>query len=203
MQRFNIDDLKKRLRSVFRDDHKIQWSDSLMDEIIFEAQREYSLYSGELLGTADIVSQENSVINCPDDFIKIVRVVDKFGRDFPVVSYKRLASEYGDFRKVPGDERALCLVFDFDSHGRYRIFPKIKPGKYVGKMYYQRLPKENTSEIKNIDAVEAFALYMMFLFTGKDQAQAYYDRFMKLVNKDIASPYRAGNSFSVRSGRFY
>lgn len=203
MQRLHdIEDLKMRLRRTFRDDYNIQWSDSLLDEIIDEAQREYALYSGTLHGTMQIVAGKSAVLDCPDDFIRVVRVFGTDGKDLPIVSYRELARRYGDFRKKTADN-IKCLVFDFDGHKKFRIFPQLPEGRSVGIMHYERLPGNGVLEVENIDAVEAYALYMMFLMTGKDLAGVWYEKFITLVNKDISAFNIAGNSQAIRSGRFF
>jgi hypothetical protein len=199
---YNIEYLKNRLRRTFRDDYNIQWSDALLDEIIFEAQREYALYSGCLLGKTNIVSQNNPVLDCPDGFIKIVQAFDNDGKVLPVVSFRRLAADYGDFRKQTGN-KAKCLVFDFDDHKKFRIFPQIPAGIKIGVMHYQRLPESVNIEVKNFDAVEAYSLYMMFLMVGKDIATVWYEKFIELVNKDNSAFYNPGVSRSVKSGRYF
>ena len=199
---YSIEDLKSRLCRVFRDDHRIQWSDALLDEIIFEAQREYALYSGCLQGTFDIVSSGGPVMACPEDFIKVVRVTGSDGKELPIVSYRELAARYGDFRKITGS-KAKYIVFDFDGHKRFRIFPTLPQGAFAGTVHYERLPQNNVLEVKNIEAVEAYALYMMFLMTGKDLAAVWYKKFMELVLNDTSSFHKVGITDRLRSGRYY
>lgn len=199
---YNIEYLKNRLRLAFRDDYNIQWSDALLDEIIFESQREYCLYSGRLLGTVDIVSKERPILDCPDDFIKVVQAFDNTGKVLPIISFRRLAAIYGDFRTQTGNT-AKFLVFDFDDHKKYRIFPHIPAGIKVGEMHYQRLPQDEKIEVSNFTAVEAHCLYMMFLMVGKDIAAVWYNKFLELVNKDNSMFCRPGISRSVKSGRCY
>lgn len=203
MQRvYNIEEMRSRLRKVFRDDNAIQWSDSLLDEIIHEAQREYIFYSRNLIGMVDIVSGKTPVIKCPDDFLSVVRITDDLSRNVEVVSFRRLAMLYGDFRKVTGNVvKAVC--FDFDSDGFMRIFPQVPQSIYVGRMYYRRLPDEKKFEHLNFQAVEAYSLYLMFMLTGKQQASVWHSKFMKLVNEENSSATSQAYGRIYTSGRFF
>lgn len=199
---YDIQDLKKRLRRTARDVYQIQWNDALLDEIINEAQREYALYSGCLTGRTELVSDGRESADLPADFIRVLKVFNPEKKEIPIKSFRQLAREYGDFRKISGVV-ARCAVFDFDGHKKYRIFPVLPAGMKIGTMYYERLPQTNILEVKNIEAVEAYALYMMFLMTGKDLANVWYDKFMKLVRKDNSAFYIPGIQHGYRTGRFY
>lgn len=198
----DIADLQKRLRRSFRDDLSVQWSDDLLDEIIFEAQREYAFYSGSLVGEVDIVAGENPVIDCPADFISAIRISSTDGRDLPITSFRRLVNIYGDFRKKTSD-RVTAAVMDFDGHGKLRLFPQVPPGTRAGTLFYRRLPQRGKLEVKNIAAVEAFAMYLMYLFCGKNLARVQYDKFLSAVATETGSPLKLGNNSRTVTGRYY
>lgn len=195
-------DMRKDLRLMFQDKYAVQWSDDLLDEIIYEAMREYAFYSRRLIASTDLSSGLSAVLRCPDDFIAPNIVIGVDGREIPVVSYRRLATVYGDFRKITGDT-VKCVCFDFDGHGFMRVFPQIPANTVIGKMYYSRLPLTIDWSIKNMEAVKAYALFIMFSFAGKAQAQNHYEKFIELVNKEKANSIQIGNCRTQRKGRFF
>lgn len=197
-----LTDMRKNLRLMFQDKYAVQWSDDLLDEIIYEAMREYAFYSRRLIASCDITSGQSAIIRCPDDFIAAEKVIGVDGREIPIVSYRRLATVYGDFRKITGDT-VKCVCFDFDGHGFMRVFPQITPEKLIGKMYYSRLPLSFDWSVKNMEAVKTYALFMMFSFAGKAQAQNHYERFIELVNSEKVNTVLRGNERSIRTGRFF
>lgn len=201
MQSKELSILKTRLRKVFGDDHGIQWSDSLLDEILKEAYREYALYSGGLVGQYEIVPTGAAVYKLPDDFYKVVMVSDVDGREIPVVSYRRLLEEYGDFRGIKGDRlKSICL--NFDNFGEFRIFPILPVGSCVGRIYYNRLP-DKPEGVKNLSAIEAHCLFQMYQFTGKAQAQNSYNEFIDLISSDERNRLFNGRTNIRRSGVYY
>lgn len=197
-----LTDMRKDLRLMFQDKYAVQWSDDLLDEIIYEAMREYAFYSRRLVDFCDVTSGPAAVIRCPEDFIAVEKVVGMDGREIPVVSYRRLATVYGDFRKITGDT-VKCVCFDFDGHGVMRLFPQVPENILIGKLYYSRLPMTFDWSIKNMEAVKAYALYMMFSFTGKAQAQNYYEKFIDSVNREKTNTLLIGNHRTFHSGRFF
>ena len=202
MQSVTVKMLKEKLRKNFRDDFSIQWSDALLDEIIFEAQREYALHSGCLQGECDCVVNINGLFLLPEDFFQAIRIMDTSGRVIPIESYRVLVDKYGDFRTIHGDKaRAVC--FDFDSLKFMRVFPILPNGAKIGKLFYKRLPHPGEFEVKNISAVEQHALYQMFLFTGKQQAHVAYHSFLEMVYRDQNKKISSNNNSIARTGSFY
>lgn len=202
MQSLEVKLLKEKLRKTFRDDFGIQWDDALLDDIISEAQREYALHSGCLLGECECVISHSGLCVLPQDFFQVIRIIDKNGNVIPIESYRVLAEKYDDFRNVHGDKpRAVC--FDFDSLEYMRVFPALPNNTLVGKLFYKRLPQKGKFEIKNISAIEQHALYQMFLFAGKNQAQVAYQSFLKMVNRDQKLKISSNNKNITRTGIFY
>lgn len=197
-----MDELKKRLRKNFRDDQKLQWSDALLDEIIFEAQREYAIYSGGVTGKLDIITENTAVMILPEDFFQVIGAIAPDGWDIPIVSYRKLAERYGDFRNHKGNcVKALC--FNFDGFGKMRIYPQVPEGCFAGTLYYKRLPVQGEELPFNAAAVEYYALFLMCQFAGKAQAQSYYSAFMESVYQEQKQKVAFGNKNAVRTGRFF
>lgn len=195
-------DLKNKLRKTFRDEHKIQWSDALLDEILFEAQREYALYSGGLAARYDVEAASSAVMDLPDDFFEVTGVISPDGYDVPVVSYRKLAEKYGDFRKDKGDKpKAFC--FNFDSFGKFRIYPQLPEGTFAGTIYYKRLPKENEWTSQNPGAIEQYALFMMYQFTGKKLAQNCFKAFLDEIYREKKSNLDSGSKNINRTGVYF
>jgi hypothetical protein len=202
MQSITVKLLKEKLRKTFRDDFGIQWNDALLDEIIFEAQREYALHSGCLQGECDCVVNINGLFLLPEDFFQAIRIMDTSGRVIPIESYRVLVDKHGDFRAIRGDKaRAVC--FDFDSLKFMRVFPVLPDGAEIGKLFYKRLPHPGKFEVKNTSAVEQHALYQMFLFAGKQQAQVAYQSFLEMVYRDQTKKISSNNNSIARTGSFY
>lgn len=202
MQKISMADLKNRLRKNFRDDYKIQWSEALLDEILYEAQREYALYSGGLVGRYDAVSSGSPVLSLPEDFFQIISATDPDGNNIPVVSYRKLAENHGDFRKDKGNKiKAFC--FNFDSFGKFRIYPQLPEGTFAGTIYYKRLPKDGEWAVVNAAAVEQYALFLMYQFTGKSMAKNCFAAFMDAIYKEQKQQLDAGSKNIVRTGVYF
>lgn len=202
MQKVSIADLKKRLRKNFRDDYKIQWSDDLLDEILHEAQREYALYSGGLTGTHKVVTVNSPVQTLPEDFFQIISVTGPDGRDIPVVSYRGLAENHGDFRKDKGN-KAKAFCFNFDSFGKFRIYPQLPEGTFAGTICYKRLPKEGEWLSLNAVAIEQYCLFLMYQFTGKPMAQNCFSAFMDAIYKEQKQKLAFGGKTIPRTGVYF
>lgn len=192
--------MKKRLRKTFRDDYGIQWSDALLDEILYEAQREYTLYSGGLVGRFDIVSTDSPVLSLPEDFFQAIEVLSVDGKDLPIISYRKLAEEHGDFREDKGELVKYCC-FNFDSFGKFRIYPQVPAGTKVGTLYYKRFPVDGEWVCNNSVAIEQYALFMMYQFTGKKMAQNCYTAFLDAIYSEEKLGF--GSKKVVRKGVYY
>lgn len=194
--------MKKRLRKTFRDDYGIQWSDALLDEILYESQREYALYSGGLVGQFDIVSTGSPVLSLPEDFFQAIEVISIDGKDIPIVSFRKLAEDYGDFREDKGEEAKYCY-FNFDSFGKFRIYPQVPSGTKVGTLYYKRLPRVAEWVCRNSVAIEQYALFLMYQFTGKSMAQNCYSAFMDAIHREQDQMVGFGSKKVIRKGVYY
>lgn len=202
MQKDVLTELKQRLRRIVRDDFGIQWNDVLLDEIIFEAQREYALLSGALTGKYELYAGPAPVQDLPEDFYKVIQIIDKDNRNIPVLSYRNLLERYGDFRTRTGTEaEGVCL--NFDGLGKCRIFPVLPQGTYVGTVIYSRLPGTDRIEVKNISALEQYALFQMYQFTGKKNAQICYAAFVSEINRELRLKLMTGNKNIARTGVYY
>lgn len=202
MQSETAQNLKYRLRKTFGDDYGIQWSDAILNDILVEAQREYALYSGALTGQVEISAGQSPVQSLPDDFVKIIRIISNDGDEIPVVSYRKLIEDYGDFRKRKGNKaESICL--NFDGFGKFRIFPVLPAGTAVGKIIYSRLPNDKLLEVKNISALEQYALFQMFQFTGKAQAQNCYISFIKQIERENKLRVGTGSKYISRKGVYF
>jgi hypothetical protein len=195
-------DLKNKLRRTFRDEYKIQWSDKLLDDILFEAQREYALFAETLTGEYKVISTASAVQTLPEDFFKVKRVISPDGKDIPIVSYRQLVDEYGDFRKIKGNQ-VKYFCFNFDGFGKMRIFPQVPADIFVGTIFYTRCPQYGEWDGKNADAIEKYALFQMCQFTGKKQAQNYYNDFIDIINSHDKNNLAFGNKNIERTGVFY
>jgi hypothetical protein len=197
-----MNELKNRLRKTFRDEHKIQWSDALLDEILYEAQREYALYSGGLVGRYDIVASGSPVISLPEDFFQVIQVISPDGKDIPAVSYRKLAEDHGDFRKDTG-RRAEAFCFNFDNFGQCRIYPILPEGTFAGTIIYKRIPGTGEWSVKNSAAIEQYALFQMYQFTGKAMAQNCFTAFMNEIYREQKKKLEAGSKNIARSRIYY
>jgi hypothetical protein len=202
MQNISLTELKKRLRYNFRDNYNIQWSDELLDDIIYEAQREYAIFSEGLVARHNVTATDSVVQSMPDDFFKVIRIIGADGREIPVVSYRKLAEDYGDFRQKKGD-KAEYICFNFDGFGKFRIFPHLPENTFVGTVYYKRLPQKEDLQIQDYAAIEQHALFQMYQFTGKKQALLCYNEFLRIVNCQQKNKLNTGKKIIARSGVYY
>lgn len=202
MQKSITDDLKKKLRKSFGDGYGVQWSDSLLDDILCEAQREYALFSGSLVGRYEIVTAKSPALPLPEDFFQAIQVIDPDGKDIPIVSYRSLAERYGDFRKRTGGE-ATAVCFNFDNFGSFRVYPQLPAGTVVGTIVYKRLP--NASDWSGIDttAILHYALFLMYQFTGKSVAKNHYAAFLDAVNFEQKNRLDSGSKTIIRTGTHF
>ncbi len=202
MQRVSMSELKERLRKTFRDEHKIQWSDALLEEILFESQREYALYSGGSTGRYEAFTADSPVLRMPEDFFQATQVISPEGNALPIVSYRELAEEYGDFRKDKGSyPKAFC--FNFDNFGSFRVYPILPAGTFAGTVIYKRLPQTFETYTENPDAIEQYALFLMYQFTGKSMAQNCFSAFMDAIHKEQKQKLSAGGKRIVRTGVYF
>ena len=194
--------LRGQLREEIRDDFSLQWTDTALDEIINEAQREWALFTGALVGKIEITANERGTFAAPVDFFEPLRMVTPDNRDVPIVSWRRLNADHGDFRERTGDTpEAVC--FDFDGYGIFRIFPRIPAGKKIGTLFYHRLPRMNTLEADDAGAVAAHSLYQLFRAENKAQAENHYNDFLTRVTGKARSWQTLRNRKNMRHGVYY
>lgn len=194
--------LRYDLRKTMRDDSGFQWSDAVLNSIINQAQREYSLYSGKLCGDCEVFSSDSDIHFVPDDFIEPLKFVDSRGNDIPFVSWVYLNELYPDFRKITGTSLQY-ICFDFDGYGKFRLFPHLLHKKSVGKLFYRRVSQDNVMENCNPQAVRSHCLYQMCFFAGKATASNYWEEFLSLVNKESRSDTVLKNRQKSRHGSFF
>jgi hypothetical protein len=202
MQQATMNELKNRLRNTFHDEYKIQWSEELLDEILYEAQREYVFYSGGLTGKHKVFTATAPVLNMPEDFYQVISVISPDGQDIPIVSYKKLVEDYGDFRSARGDKAKFCC-FDFDTQGKFRLYPQLPAGAFAGTVTYKRFPAANEWAAKNSRAIELYAMFLMFQFTGKAQAQNCFNMFIGEIYLEQQQKLEAGRKNIVRTGVYF
>lgn len=194
--------IRYRIREAIRDTYSLLWDDDGLDELINEAQREYSIYSGALTGEFSVTTNERNIYNAPVDFIEPIKIYDTKGIELGLFSWRYLNDLYPDFRKITGNfARGAC--FDFDGIGKYRVFPKLSSGVEVGKVIYRRLSHPDKIETRNTEAIEQHCLFQMFLLTGKGSASNYYNNFLKAVNLEVRSSHTLRNRKPIHLGRFY
>ena len=198
----DYNNLRNILRTNARDKYSVQWSDTALDNIINDAQREYSFYAQNLVGEFEIKSSVSGLLLLPEDFISPIKAISNEGREIPIVSWRELVKSYGDFRKVKG-EKAQCLCLDFDGMPKIRIFPVIPAGKTVGQLKYVRYAKKDIPEIKNIEALKEHCLFQMSFVTANGKYQAHYSNFLRLVDEEVRSNHTLNIRKRIRTGVFY
>ena len=194
--------IRSRLRNAVRDSFDLQWPDAALDEIIDGAQRECAIFTGALIGEIEFTANGRGVYSAPDDFIEPVRFVAADGGDVPVLSWRALAHDYGDFRHRTGD-RPAAVCFDFEGFGQFRVYPMLPAGAKLGTLYYRRLAEAGKLEMHDTDAIEEHALYQLFGAERKEQFSNHYDRFLSLVRREARSNLTTCNRRPVRGGLFY
>lgn len=194
--------IREKVRKAIRDSLGLLFADAEIDDMINEAQREYALCSGSLIGEMTVTTPERNVFSAPQDFFEPVKFIGADGLEKPFFSWKYLHDRYPDFRTVPGSE-LRGIVTDFDGFGRFRLFPALLSGSAAGTFFYHRLPAKDKIETANNEAIENHCLYQAFLLAGNGAAGIWYDRFNAAVNAESSlyrnmrprSPYRGGRFF--------
>ena len=194
--------IRELVRKSIRDVFGLVWDDTALDNAINEAQREYAILSGSLVGIVNVFSSGNGVFPLPDDFIAPVKFIGKSGFEIPFYSWRNIHDKYPDFRKVTGTE-IQCIIPDFDGYGNMRMFPLIPAGEKAGTLYYQRLPKRDKLETTNKRAIELYSLFHAFLLDGNASASIYYNRFRSEVNRESSIQRGIKVKSNYRFGRFF
>jgi len=195
-------ELREKIRRAIRDTYGQMWDDPALDEIINEAQREYSILAGSFIGTTDAIATADGICACPADFIEAERFIGTDGEEKALFSWRYLAEMYPDFRSVTGSE-IRGIVTDFDGYGKYRLFPKIPAGENAGKLYYKRLATLDEIETRNVEALEQHCLFQVFLLNGKQAASEYYRRFTEAVNEESVQLRGIKVNSRIRKGKYY
>lgn len=198
----SFNEIRDKVRRAIRDTNGLLWDDSGLDRIINEAQREYSIFSGSLVGSFDIESPEGGVSDAPDDFIEPIKFIGSDNFEKPLYSWRYLHVRYPDFRSVTGNE-IDGLVTDFDGYRKIRLFPVIPAGILVGRLYYKRLPVLNVIETTNTEALEMHSLFQVFLLSDHRSAETYFNRFVESVDKEGSVQRGLKTKSHIRRGRFF
>lgn len=195
--------LREIVRKSIRDLLGLVWDDTALDYAINEAQREYAVLSGSLLAKVSVHATESGVFSLPDNFLVPVKFLDVKGYEVPFYSWKNIHDKYPDFRRVTGTE-LHAIITDFDGYGKIRLFPRIPVSMNpVGTLYYQRLPKQNVIETKNVRAIELHSLFQAFLIDANPSASVYYNQFVQAVNEESSIQRGMKAKSSIRRGRFF
>lgn len=202
MASLSFTSIRDLVRKSIRDVFGLVWDDDALDRTINEAQREYAILSGSLVGVATVFSSGNGVFSLPDDYIAPVKFIGTDGFEVPFYSWRNVHDKYPDFRKVTGDQ-LQCIIPDFDGYGNMRMFPAIPAGTKAGTLYYQRLPEPDKLETKNKRAIELHSLFQAFLLDGNASASIYYNRFRSAVNGESSIQRGIKTKSEFRRGRFY
>ena len=194
--------IRRDVREAIRDTYGLMWDDTALDGIINEAQREYSLLSGSLVGSFEVTATVSGVCECPGDYIEPVKMIGVDGHEKALYSWRYLDELFPDFREIPGSE-LRGIITDFDGFGKIRVFPKLPAGTPAGKLYYKRLAAADRIETQDVEAIELHCLYQVFLLTGKGSAGIYYKKFIDLVNRESSGRRGLGAKSGIRRGRFF
>lgn len=202
MASLSFTSIRELVRKSIRDIFGLVWDDDALDRAINEAQREYAILSGSLVGVVTVFSSGNGVFPLPNDFIAPIKFIGKDGFEVPFYSWRNVHDKYPDFRKVTGDQ-LQCIIPDFDSFGNMRMFPILPVGARAGTLYYQRLPKSGELETTNKRAIELHSLFQAFLLDGNASASIYYNRFRTAVSEESHIQRGMKTKSNFRRGRFF
>lgn len=195
--------IRELVRKSIRDLLGLVWDDTALDYAINEAQREYAILSGSLVGSVSVHSSESGVFSLPDDYLAPVKFIDNKGYEVPFYSWRNIHDKYPDFRKQKG-AFVQAIITDFDGYGKLRLFPILPVSLTpVGKLYYQRLPKKDIIETKNVRAIELHSLFQAFMIDGNPSASVYYNQFAQAVNEESAVQRGMKTKSRLRRGRFF
>lgn len=194
--------LRAEIRNDFRDVLGTMFSDDQLDAMIDESQREYCFATGCLHGSCEVVVPfGGGPCVAPSDFIRPERMTDTGGRDIPLVENSFL-DRGCDWREMKGDH-PRAAVFDFDTWGQFRLVPLPEDYTDVGLLHYQRLPKEGQLEVKDLEALREYALFLAYTYSASDKAGNHLSRWQELVAQRSA---KRGSLYArprVRTGMYY
>jgi len=194
--------IRELVRKSIRDLLGLVWDDTALDYAINEAQREYAILSGSLVGSVPVHSSEDGVFSLPDDFLAPVKFIDTKGFEVPFYSWRNIHDKYPDFRKQTGDF-LQAIITDFDGGGKLRLFPVLPVSLTpVGTLFYQRLPQKDKVETNNVRAIELYSLFQAFMIDGNPSASVYYNQFVQAVNQENLVQ-RGMKNKSIHRGRFF
>lgn len=194
---WSYSEIREAVREESGDGYGLLWDDPGLDELIDRAQREYALASGRIIGELHLTANESGVYAFPDDYLQTGRYYGTDSEELPLVYWKRLVEDYGDFRTVTG-RFPKCLCDDFDGYGKFRVFPRLAVGADAGTVLYKRLPKTGVPEAKNGLAILNHVLYQAFLLSRTDGWQKYEMRFREEVNRENVSNEYFGGRVRIR-----
>ena len=194
--------IRDEVRRTIRDLYRTLRTDADMDRMIDEAQKEYALLAGSLLGEWTVEIPAGGVVSCPGNFLEPVRFLDPAGFDRPLFSWRRLHELYPDFRNVSGN-LPEGLVTDFDGFRKVRVFPKLPAGTVAGTCVYRRTPAAGKLETDNLEAIAMHVCFQLFLLDGKSVAGTFYQRFLSAVNREKMLQRSLESRKPSRRGRFF
>ncbi len=194
---WTYEEIREAVREECGDSYALLWDDSGLNELIDRAQREYALVSGRIIGEITVKANAGGIYDFPGDYLKTGRYYGPDGLELPLVYWKRLAEDYGDFRTITGSY-PKCLCDDFDGYGKFRIFPRLAVGADAGTILYKRQPKSGIPEAENRLAILNHVLYQTFLLSRTDGWQKYERRFHEEVNRENASNEYWGGRGRIR-----
>lgn len=94
MTEASYSEIRINVRRAIRDNYGLLWDDSALDDLINEAQREYSILTGSLIGVYDVVTTQDGICAAPDNFIEPVKFIASDGFEkpfFPGKTARRLS----------------------------------------------------------------------------------------------------------------
>lgn len=194
--------IRDEVRRTIRDLYRTLRTDADMDRMIDEAQKEYALLAGSLLGEWTVEIPAGGVVSCPRDFLEPVRFLDPAGFERPLFSWRRLHELYPDFRNVSGN-LPEGLVTDFDGFRKVRVFPALPEGTVAGTCVYRRMPKSDLLETDNQEAITMHVLFQLFLLDGQNTAGIFHQRFLAAVNREKTLQRSLKTRKTYRRGRFF
>jgi len=193
--------IRERVRTSFRDVDATMFSDDWLDCFIDDAQRVWAMLTESIVGKEEITQNVSGVLSLPGDCIRPIRLVGADGFELPAVPWKRLHGSYDDFRDITGNF-AQAVVYDYDTFGKFRVFPKVPNGTELGVLEYVRRPQEGVLEVGNTDAVCYYVLWIATTFASRGSSPLWRDKFLKEVQEYNASKVSRLGRLS-RGGRYF
>lgn len=184
--------IREMIRRDTLDDPGTRWTDDELDSYINTAQEVYARRTGFLTSEFDVYHNGiDFIYQTPADYIRANEfIVNNDNRtNLDIVDWKILAADFSPKFISSQTDEILYACFNYEGWNRFRFYPNTTQpaGTLLGTLKYSRLPVRDTLEIKNIETIADYALFLVYLKERNARylrkAQEYKRKFERAFQK--------------------